>query len=121
MIINKRESAYFFIGMLNRIYVHYNLHSIKKKKGCPFFLPTTNETDDCGNQDNEQGNSPTNPNRRKNPSPRPSDDAAQFQDDEGNTKQSGETREMNVNVLIFHIISFLVCKSFLLFMYILYH
>ena len=101
--------------------VHYNLHSIKKKKGCPFFLSTANETDDCDNQDNEQGNSPSNPNRRENPNPRPSDNAAQFQDDESNTKQSGEAREMNVNVLIFHIVSFLVCKSFLLFMYTLYH
>lgn len=32
MIINKRESAYFFIGMLNRVYVQYNLHNIKKKE-----------------------------------------------------------------------------------------
>ena len=101
--------------------MQYNLHSIKKKKGCPFFLQTANETDDCGNYDDEQSNGPTNPNRRKNPNPRPSDNAAQFQDDESNTKQSGEAREMNVNVLIFHIVSFLVCKSFLLFMYILYH
>ena len=61
MIINKRESAYFFIGMLNRMYVSYNLHSIKKKKGYPFFLSTTNETDDCDNQDDEQGEGPTNP------------------------------------------------------------
>ena len=86
------------------------------------MLSGNNPTDNQSNYDDNRGEYPTHPNGSKHPNPCPINDLAQFKDDKGDTEKSTEAREVNVNVLVIHIVflSGFISVSLHL-MYLLYH
>ena len=86
------------------------------------MLSADNPTDDKSDYDDNRGELPTNPNGSEHPNPCPINDLAQFKDDKGDAEKSRKAGEVNVDVLVFHVIvlSGFVSVS-LHFMYTLYH
>ena len=66
--------------------------------------PVSNPSDNQSDYEEDRENCPTNPNGSKHPNPRPVDNFTQLENDKSDTEKSREAREVNVDVLIFHIV-----------------